>query len=112
MENPFVLIYQRLDSIECVLRELNARETKPIPRYKPDLLIIDEAVLLLNLAKSTIYNLVSCGKIPVMKKSKRLYFSRDELLDWLRSGKRKTVQEIEEEARAYMTDRPYAGSKK
>ena len=72
----------------------------------PDLLSIDEAVVLLNLAKPTVYNLVSSGKIPVMKKSKRLYFSRNELLNWLKSGRKKTIDEIEEEARSYVAKRP------
>ena len=72
----------------------------------PDLLSIDEAVVLLNLAKPTVYNLVSSGKIPVMKKSKRLYFSCNELLNWLKSGRKKTIDEIEEEAKSYVANRP------
>lgn len=112
MENPFSVIDKRLDRIESLVLELTSKGAQPAPPNAPDLLSIDEAVLLLNLAKPTVYNLVSTGKIPVMKKSKRLYFSRDELLKWLRTGRRKTVEEIEEEARAYVVGNDYRRSKK
>lgn len=112
MENPFSVIDKRLDRIESLVLELTSKGTQPAPPNTPDLVCIDEAALLLNLAKPTVYNLVSMGKIPVMKKSKRLYFSRDELLKWLRTGRRKTVEEIEEEARAYVMGNDYQRSKK
>ncbi|KAA6441151.1 helix-turn-helix domain-containing protein [Dyadobacter flavalbus] len=112
MENPFSVIDKRLDRIESLVLELTSKSAQSILPDSPDLLSIDEAVLLLNLAKPTVYNLVSSGKIPVMKKSKRLYFSRDELLRWLRTGRRRTVEEIEEEARAYVIGNDYRRSKK
>jgi excisionase family DNA binding protein len=105
MENPFNLIDQRLERIESLVLELKLKGSESPPADTGDLLSIDEAIVLLNLAKPTIYNLVSSGKIPVMKKSKRLYFSRNELLDWLKSGRRKTLEEIEEEAQSYVSNR-------
>ena len=50
------------------------------------------------LAKPTIYGLVSKSKIPHSKPGKKLYFSRKKLLKWLTNGKRKTQDEIAEEA--------------
>lgn len=59
---------------------------------------IDLAIKITGLAKPTIYALVSERKIPHSKQGKRLYFSRQELLEWLKQGKRKTQAEIKIEA--------------
>jgi hypothetical protein len=37
-----------------------------------------------------------------MKRSKRLYFSRTELLEYLKKGRKKSSSEIEQEANAYL----------
>ncbi len=62
---------------------------------------IDLAMELTGLAKPTIYSLCSERKIPHSKRGKRLYFSRQELLEWLKQGKRKTQAEIAVEAENY-----------
>jgi hypothetical protein len=59
---------------------------------------IELAVEITKLAKATIYSLVSQRKIPHLKQGKQLYFSKFELLNWLRSGRRKTTAEIAAEA--------------
>ncbi len=59
---------------------------------------IDLAVEITGKAKPTIYGLVHSRSIPHSKQGKRLYFSRKELLDWLRAGKRKTQSELALEA--------------
>lgn len=73
----------------------------------PDLLNIEEASSLLNLAKATVYALSSSGRIPVFKKSKRLYFSRSQLLDWVKTGRKKSIDEIELEAQEYSLKNRY-----
>jgi excisionase family DNA binding protein len=62
---------------------------------------IDLAVELTGLAKPTIYSLCSERKIPHSKQGKRLYFSRQDLLEWIKNGKRKTQSEIAIEADNY-----------
>jgi excisionase family DNA binding protein len=57
------------------------------------------------LARPTIYGLVSQSKIPCMKKGKKLYFSRTELNDWIRQGRRKTADDIEAEANSYLSNK-------
>lgn len=59
---------------------------------------IELAIDLTGLAKPTIYGLVSERRIPHSKRGKKLYFSRRELLEWLTTGKRKTQDEIADEA--------------
>ena len=62
---------------------------------------IDLAVQITGKAKATIYSLVSTRKIPHSKRGGNLYFSRKELTDWIKGGKRKTQSEISELAENY-----------
>ena len=63
-----------------------------------DFFTIEEVSDYLNLAKQTVYGLVSRGEIPYIKKGNRLYFLRSEILDWLRQGRRPTRSEKENSA--------------
>jgi len=64
---------------------------------------IELAETLTGLQRPTIYGLVSKRKIPHLKQGKRLYFSRQELIEWLKAGKRKTQDEIAAEAADFLT---------
>ncbi|MFC3881270.1 helix-turn-helix domain-containing protein [Algoriphagus namhaensis] len=68
------------------------------------LLTIQEAAEFLNLTVPTIYSKVSKNELPVMKRSKRLYFSSIELIDYLKEGRKKSNAEIEQEAEAYLSN--------
>ncbi len=59
---------------------------------------INLAIEITGLAKPTIYGKVSGRTIPHFKREKQLYFSRKELTEWLKSGKRKTQSEVALEA--------------
>lgn len=65
------------------------------------LLTIQEAAEFLNLTVPTIYSKVSRSEIPVMKRSKRLYFSKLELISYLKEGRKKTMAETAREAELY-----------
>ncbi|MBA4121185.1 MAG: helix-turn-helix domain-containing protein [Acidobacteria bacterium] len=56
-------------------------------------------------AVPTIYDLVHKRLIPHSKRGKDLYFSKSELLDWLKSGKRKTHSELALEAENFSSDK-------
>ncbi|MFP5265564.1 MAG: helix-turn-helix domain-containing protein [Blastocatellia bacterium] len=64
---------------------------------------IELAQQITGLAKPTIYGLVAQSKIPCMKQGKKLYFSRRELTDWIKQGKRKTIADIEIAADSYLS---------
>ena len=66
------------------------------------LLTISQAGELINLSVPTIYGYVSRNEIPFSKKGKRLYFSKQELIAWIKEGRRKTVAEIADEADQYL----------
>ena len=57
---------------------------------------IELAVRITGLSKSTIYTKVSKNLMPFMKQKKtgRLFFSKSDLLNWIRSGKVDTIDEI------------------
>lgn len=59
---------------------------------------IDLAIEITGKAKPTIYGLVHARKIPHSKQGKQLYFSRRDLIEWLKSGKRKMQTELALEA--------------
>lgn len=68
-------------------------------------LSVDETAKFLNLSVPTIYSKVSKRELPFSKRSKRLYFSREDLTDYLKGGRMKTVREIEAEADQYLTSK-------
>lgn len=61
---------------------------------------IEEACQIIGKAKPTIYALVRKRLLPCYKNGKKLYFFEDELLEWISTGKKKTIREIELEAEA------------
>ena len=90
-------------SVRKVLKEILLVE----PTNQPEqLLTIREAAELLSLTVPTMYSKVSKGELPVMKRSKRLYFSRTELLEYLKDGRKKSNAEIEREAKAESNQLP------
>ena len=84
-----------------LLKKSEQQPTQP----QDELLSIQQASELLNLSVPTLYSKVSKNELPVMKRSKRLYFSRTELIDYLKAGRRKYFAEIEAEADAYLSNK-------
>jgi len=69
---------------------------------------IQEAAEFLNLAVPTLYTMTSKHTIPYRKRGKRLYFRLSELEQWLESGKKKSVAELDTEAEEYLTKKGYS----
>lgn len=89
-----------IDCVNSCLKH-NAPPTNN-PKSEDTLLNVEEAAELLSLTKPTIYSKVSRGELPVMKGSKRLYFSRTELMDYLRKRRRLTNDEVAANADLYL----------
>ena len=103
MNNPFETIEARLGSIENLLLDIKHQPKQVEPTEQPEqFLTIQEAAEFLCLTVPTIYSKVSKGELPVMKRSKRLYFSRTELMVYLKQGRKKSNAEIDAEAEAYL----------
>ncbi len=90
-------------SVRKVLKETTSQTVEPNNQTE-QLLTIQEAAEFLNLTVPTMYSKVSKREIPCMKRSKRLYFSRTELLNYLKDGRKKSIAEIEQEANAYLSN--------
>jgi len=67
---------------------------------KDELLTIEAAATLLSVTVPTVYGYVHQRAIPCMKRRGRLYFSKLELLAWVKSARRSTVDEIKANALA------------
>jgi hypothetical protein len=59
----------------------------------------DQAADFLDTTKNSVYSLFSRGLISGFKRGKRIYFLKSDLLDYIKSGKRKTYKQLSEEAR-------------
>ena len=84
--------------IENSLRRILATQPSSQLSEPEMLLTVQDAAKFLSLSVPTIYGLISKGELPVMKRSKRCYFSKAELINYLKQGRKKTVSEIEAEA--------------
>jgi excisionase family DNA binding protein len=83
-------------------RFLIEKQEQPAAEHPEKPLNVQEAAQFLNLTVATIYSKVSKGELPVMKRSKRLYFSSTELMAYLKDGRKKSNAEIEADADAFL----------
>ena len=106
MSNPFDVIDARLSNIESLLLDLkhNPKDNTNEPEESEMLLTVKGAADYLSLSVPTIYGLISKGEIPVMKRSKRCYFYKTELIEYLKKGRQKTSAEIAKEAEKHFKD--------
>lgn len=103
MVNPFEAIDARLSNIESLLLDLKHSAPKTEKQNDPDeLLTVQGAAEFLSLSVPTVYGLISKGELPVMKRSKRCYFSRKDLMAYVRQGRKKTIRETDQAAHYYL----------
>lgn len=106
MNNPFELIEARLNNIETLLLDLKHPPKEHDEVYDTDeFLTVIGAAKFLSLSVPTIYGLISKGELPVMKRSKRCYFSKVELINYLKQGRKKTLAETADEAEQYLNNK-------
>ncbi|HPS50912.1 MAG TPA: helix-turn-helix domain-containing protein [Bacteroidales bacterium] len=97
-------VNQLIDKLDSIERLLLSQNNTPQPE-EDKLLTIREAAEILHLSVPTIYGLVQRSEVPVCKRGKRLYFSKQELIEWIMSGRKKTNSEIHAEADDYIRSR-------
>ena len=88
------------------LNEIHALLLQGLPsptQEQDELLTVSGAAKFLSLSKPTVYGLISKGDLPVMKRSKRCYFSKAELINYLKEGRKKTNTELANSAKKYVT---------
>jgi excisionase family DNA binding protein len=87
MHNPFEILNKRLETIEELLSRLalqNSQAQQPAPQVGG----VELAQEVTHLSKSRIYVLVSERSIPHAKRGNRLFFNRQDLLQWVADGNR------------------------
>ena len=82
------LLFEKLEAIEKLL-QMNTENSSG----EDELLTVKDTAKFLSLSVPTVYTLISKGEIPVMKRSKRCYFSKLELLAYLKEGRKQTNSE-------------------
>jgi len=102
MNNPFEVIEARLNNIETLLLDLKHTPKEQGEQPEADeLLTVQDTAKFLSLSVTTVYGLISKDALPVMKRSKRCYFSKVELINYLKQGRKKTLAETASEAEQY-----------
>ena len=97
--NPFETIFSELREIKAHLSTITRQFTDTNGKPAPDEFFdVNKASEFTNKAKATIYGLASKGLIPFLKQGNRLYFSKKELNEWILSGRKNMISEIEAEA--------------
>lgn len=82
---------------ELLINKNQVNESSVIEEF----LTVEETAKFLNLSVPTIYSKVSKRELPALKQGKKLHFLKSELFEYLKRGRKKTNEEIAEEASAY-----------
>lgn len=88
-------------AIDILLDKLNRIEQLSLIGAK-SILTLDEAVLYTGLSKAYLYRMTSNREIPHFKKSRKLYFKKSELEEWMLERKIPTKLEIDSMASTYV----------
>lgn len=73
-------------------------KTEPVLPLEKDLLTVEDVSGKLGITKGAIYNLTYMRQIPCFKRGRRIYFDAKELDIWIRTDRRKTIKELQDEA--------------
>lgn len=90
---------KKVDELYKIITNVQPQETED------QFLTVKETAKFLHLSVPTVYTKASRRELPFMKRTKRLYFAKSDLEDYLKDGRVKTVSEIEEEADQFLTSK-------
>lgn len=108
MEITFEQLPKVVTSIQETVNDIRRLLTEKKSDLQPppdELLTVQDAAKFLSLSVATIYGLIHKGELPVMKRSKRCYFSKVELINYLKDGRVKTLAETAKEADKYLLNK-------
>lgn len=104
------LKFEQLPSVVAILTN-EVRELKALLLNKAELkndietpIQLDEVTPITGLSKPTLYGYVQRNEIPYHKKGNRLYFFKSEIIDWIKTGKQKTVKELEADTDNFLSN--------
>lgn len=91
--------------IENAVAKAMLQNSKHGPNQNDIFLDVDQAATFLGIAKATLYGKCSNLLIPHFKQGKKLYFHQSELIEYLKSGRRKTVLDIQQIVNTRLSER-------
>ena len=92
------LILDQLETMNERLALVQATANTPLTIPAKKILTSVDICNLLDMKKSTVYNLTHCKKIPHFKTNGRVSFDADEIDRWIHSDRRKTIKQLQDEA--------------
>lgn len=106
ISNPFETISERLSKVEetnnLILDILNKQQKVEPKEETEQLITFDELAELLHISKTTAYSNYSKGAIPAgYKKGKRVLFDKQIIISWIKSGRKLSNAELEQQSEAY-----------
>lgn len=109
------MVKVNFDSLPLAMHELTAKidnitmllQSAKSNVKQNDLLVIKDAAKFLNLSVPTLYGKVRRREIPYMKQGNRLYFSKMELIDYIKSGKVLSDKEIVDQTDNFLSNSKY-----
>ena len=91
-----------ISTLKNLIEEIRDRSHHPEP---DELMNIKQAGDFLHLTVQTLYNKVSKNEIPFMKRGKRLYFSKEQLMDYLKQGSNEMQADIDREVNEFLSNK-------
>lgn len=91
-----------ISALKNLIEEIRDTSQKPEP---DELMTIKQAGEFLHLTVQTLYNKVSKNEIPFMKRGKRLYFSKEQLIDYLKQGSNEMQSDIDIEVNEFLSNK-------
>ena len=102
--NEFEMLIER-----TISRILNYKK-QPLQPESDQLMTVQQAGDFLCLSVPTVYAYVHRSEIPFMKKAKRLYFQKSDLMKWLQESKRMSLSDIDRSTDDYLNKIKKGGS--
>ncbi|MFZ2284026.1 MAG: helix-turn-helix domain-containing protein [Lutibacter sp.] len=109
MENPFEILFEKLEIIESRLNSIEAKlGNKHNEQGYKEILNLNQLCDYLELSKGHIYKLTSTREIPHYKNGgRKLYFNKNEIDNWVLQNRVSTRSEIEAQATNYLIKKKF-----
>lgn len=88
-----------IDSLDICLKRYD--KDRASPSSDRQILTTKEAAEFIGVAVPTLYAMTSRRMLPHAKRGKRLFFSRNDLIEWIAAGKISTTAEMQSKAKAF-----------
>ena len=96
-----VAVFHLLQDVAEIKNHLlnNSASFKPEPVQSPKqgILTVNDVSAKLGITKGGVYNLTHLRQIPYFKRGGRIYFDAEEIDQWIRMDRRKTIKQLQDE---------------